>query len=724
MRNFVLLGASVALGALAVSLPSVAMAEAYAGSDAANVPQPSAGEPAEASGDGNNDVSEIVVTALKRAERVQDIPASISAISGEMLAQRGIADVRALTNAIPNLVFGEFVGSTLITIRGIGSNVDNGLTEPTVAVYVDGLALPRSTMARMRAVDLERVEVLRGPQGTLYGRNATGGAVNFISARPSKELTGKVEVSTGSRDAWGINGFISGPLADGVYLRVSGGREKQDGIVKVINTGQKLGGTDAKFGRAALLLEPSTNVTIDLGLRYEKNSAPVGYQQSINATVQEISGGPSVSTHEPFKIIANRPFDGFKETFIASGSLNWELSDNISLKYLGGYIDHKSDDLYDADASTLDITSVDYYRTSESISQELTLIGNYEKFDFIVGAYLFKEDANNTFRVNPFSTPVGPRFGMTAKLKNFAVYGDVKYSVTSKLGLNLGLRLNHEDNDFTQFFAAASTDQSVKITRLLPKVAATYEFGPDINGYAQWSRGYKSGGGQFGQSVGVVAPYRPEVLDAFEIGLKSQFADRRVTANIAAFYYAYKDFQFFNFIPPFITLVDNANARLYGIEGDFRFEASESTTLSVAPTWLHGNYKSLVVVEPISRIPYNLAGFQLPRAPKFSVSGGIEQRIELGGELLSQLQLNANVRYSSTTVLRFFNLSPFERQRAYATVDLSASLLDSDRKTRLSVFVNNLTDKTVQTSSFRNANGYFGNYGAPRTWGVRLSRQF
>ncbi|GGZ17459.1 TonB-dependent receptor [Novosphingobium colocasiae] len=718
----------MALGALVASLPSIAMAKAPADSGAVNEPQASTSEPAKAPAGEGNDVGEIVVTALKRAERVQNIPASISAVSGEMLAQRGIADIRALTSAIPNLVVGEFVGSTLITIRGVGSNVDSGLTEPTVAVYADGLALPRATMARLRAVDLERVEVLRGPQGTLYGRNATGGAVNFISARPSKELTGKVEVSTGSRDALGINGFVSGPLADGVYVRVSGGREKQDGIVKVLNTGQTLGGVDAKYGRVAFLLEPSSDIAVDLGLRYERDNAPVGYQQSINANRFEIANGPSVATHEPYKLISNNRLAGFKETLIVSGGINWQLSDALSLKYLGGYIDHDSYDFYDPDGSSVAFSHVEYDRASKSISQELTLIGDYEGFKFILGAYFFKEKANNifltTFESAHPSFPGSLRFGARARITNMALYGDIKYSVTSRFGLNLGLRLNHEDNDFNQFFATASTDQTVKATRLLPKVAATYEFSPDVNGYAQWSRGYKSGGGQFGQGSGVQPPYRPEVLDAFEVGLKSQFADRRVTANLAAFYYKYTDLQFLNFIPEFTTRIDNSDARLFGVEADFRFEATDHTTLSLAPTWLDGKFKDRVVVEPVTGIPYNLDGNRLPRAPKFTVSAGIEQRFDLGGDLFSELQLNGNVKYSSTTVLRFFDLNEFERQTGYALIDLSASVMDADRKTRLAAFVNNLTDKAVQISSFRTANGYYGNYGAPRTWGVRLSRQF
>ena len=310
------------------------------------------------------------------------------------------------------------------------------------------------------------------------------------------------------------------------------------------------------------------------------------------------------------------------------------------------------------------------------------------------------------------------------------MYGDLTYSVTDRLRVNLGLRVNNENNTYGQsseFYPILSrSDASFKVnsTRLLPKVALLYEVAPDVNTYVQWTRGYKSGGGNLG-SPGVVNPgYRPEILDAYEVGLKSQFFGRRLTANVAAFYYDYTDLQVFSFTPPASSLVQNADARLYGVEGDFRANVTDHLTLSLAPTWLHGTFKNFVGVDPFSGAVVNLNDKPLPRAPNFSVNAGVEQRIDLGGTLLSQLSLTADLRYNSTTVLRYFNLSPYDRQKGYFLFDLSASVVDLDRKTRLSVFVDNVTDQIVRESSFSQAPAYIGNYGPPRTWGVRLSRRF
>jgi iron complex outermembrane receptor protein len=733
-KNLLLTCAS--MGMFVTGMPTAASAQAQSGTDMADavdtVAQAEASAQAITEGD-------IVVTALKRDQRLQDIPASISAVSGEALSDRGITNVRDLTRAVPNLVWGEYVGTTLITIRGVGSNVETGVTEPTVALYVDGVALPRPTMAAVRAVDLERVEVLRGPQGTLYGRNATGGAINFISARPSRSFDAKVELSTGSRDAWGIDGYVSVPLSDGFYVRVSGGREKQDGYVRVLNTGQRLNGVDAVYGRIAALIEPTSNLSLDLSLRYEKNSAPVAYQQQQSPSAIDPSPGGSIN--EPNKIIANVRFGSRRETLVASGALAWTVSDTLTVKSLTGYIDHRSHDRYDADNTIQPFYfTSDFDRPSKSFSQEVSLVGSMADLDFIIGGYYFKEDYKGTLPVDlealgaaAFGVPDGAQIFLrqTAKINNFALFADVTYGFNDALRLNVGLRLNHEDSDYGQVFAISpvvppsTQTYKIKRTRLLPKVALQYDFAPDVNGYAQWTRGYKSGGGNLPSGSGDFLPlYQPESLDAFEVGLKSQLFGRRITANVAAFYYDYSDLQVTVALPPSSTVVQNANARLYGIEGDFRFNVSDQLTLTVAPTWMHGRFKDFVTTDPTFGNVANLDGSPLPRAPDFSVNGGVETRFDLGGQLLSRLQLSASVRYNSTTVLRYFNRNALERQAGYALVDLSGTITDVGERTRLSLFLNNVFDKTYKQQAINFGIGYMGNYGQPRTFGVRLSRRF
>ena len=684
----------------------------------------------------SNQSSDIIVTALKRSASVQDIPASISAISGDALRERGIRDIQDLAKAVPNLIFAPNFANTMIAIRGVGSTVYSGATEPTVALYVDGVYLPRSFMAAARAVDLERIEVLRGPQSTLYGRNATGGAINFISASPTKDFEGRAELSAGGRDAWGVSGYVSGPITEGVSVRVSGGREKADGFVKVTGPGPDVGGVNATYGRLAMRLEPSSSVRMDLAIRYDKDTAPLAVQQHIGPAP---FGTEGVNwTTKPWRVITNRPYGGRNEMFIAQGGLSWEVSDSLTFKSLSSYVDASLLAELDDDGTNLPVFySKTTPRNSKSFGQEFNITGSYGRLEFILGSYYFHEKYDSILDVILENTPTAGSetaffTGHSAKINNYALYGDGSYSITDKLRLNLGLRLNYEDNSYGQIFGTAPgsgpatirTDK-VKTTKLLPKVALQYDFAPEVTSYLQWTRGYKSGGGNFPLSDGTPNPlYAPEQLDAFEFGVKAQLWDRILTANIAAFYYKYGGLQVEVSIPPIGLAVRTANAEVVGIEGDFRINPTRNLTLSVAPTWLRPVFKDFVSFDDLDGTLVQLDGGQLPNAPRFSVNAGAEQRFELGNDLLSELQLAANVRYSSTVILRYFNRNGFERQGGYTLLDLSASVTDSTRKTKMSAFVNNVTNKAHRLSSNGFGVGYIGNWGRPRTWGVRLSRSF
>ncbi|MGL3820186.1 TonB-dependent receptor [Sphingopyxis sp. R3-92] len=715
-------------GAMAV-LPALALSVSAQAQESA-APQAAADE---IRGDGD-----IVVTALKRSQSLQDVPASISAVSGEDLATKGLSDIRDLSKVIPNLNWGEHFGTTLITIRGAGSNVDSGATEPTVALYVDGIYLPRSDMATFRAVDLDRVEVLRGPQGTLYGRNAAGGAINFVSQQPTEELTGKIEVSTGSRDAIGVNGYISGAIAPGISVRVSGGREKQDGYVRVLNTGQQLNGVDTVYGRFALAIEPAGSAfRNETSIRYERNKAAVAYQQAIGP----LAFPASTFIAEPNKILADGPFGGRRETLIASNILTWEASDDLTIKSLTGYIDHNSHAAVDADGSLVRFQDVfDFARTSESISQELNFVGTSGNLDWIVGLYYFHEKYYGNLPVTlqddlapAQGLPVGAtiNLGQRANINNYAAFVDLNYRFNDLVSLNLGMRYNHENNKYREIF---SLDPIVpefegafksKDDKFIPKVALKFDLTDDVQSYIQWSKGYKSGGVNLPSGSGEILPlYRPEDMSAFEVGIKSQFLDRTLTLNVAGWYYDYKDLQITRNVPPSTTVVNNADAEIYGVEAELRWNPTRSLNISVAPTWQHAVFRNYTTFDPVIAQQIDLDGSPLPRAPKFTINAGISNEFELGGQLLSALRLDANLMHSSQVVLRYENQNPLERQKAYTIVNFSASLTDASEKTQLTAFLNNAFNVDYKQNVINFGIGFMGNYGPPRTWGLRLSRKF
>lgn len=690
---------------------------------------------------------DIVVTALKRSENLQNIPAAISALGGAELQQRGVVNIQSIGQVVPNVDFGEHTGTTLISIRGVGSVVDSGVTEPTVATYVDGVFLPRATMGFVRAVDLDRIEVLRGPQGTLYGRNATGGAINFISRGSTRDLRAGINVSTGSRDAFGISGYISGPLAEGVRFRVSGGHEEEDGYVRWLPDNGAIANTNVDYVRGALQLEPTSGLTIDLAARYEKSTGANAVQQLFTPTIIPTPG----QSDRPFEIYGDGPFAARHETFIASGTINWEMSEAVSLKSVTSYVDHKSVVSFDADATDVGFyNAINFARPSESYGQELSLVGESGALQWIVGAFYFHENAGNVLPLGiggalapAFGVPVDTQVtqGLDSEVDSIAAFVDATYSITDAFRVNLGLRFNHEKKTFLQnvylrfpdgSIAPVVTDvpSDIKADRLLPKVNVQYDFSDDVNAYAQYSKGFKSGGmnlpGGAGEYAGDVGLYRPETIDAFEVGLKTQSSDRRITANFAAFYYDYQDLQVTITRGVNVTLVQNAPATVYGIEGELRFRVSDAFTLNAAGSWLHARFKafgSLDDARPQLGL-INLDGQQLPHAPDFSGTVGAEYRVDVGSGFLSSLTLRGDVSYKDRIVLRYFG-TPNDSQTSYALVNLSATIATADEKTRLRAFVNNLTDKAYrQNATYLATGAYYGNYGPPRTWGVQLSKDF
>lgn len=721
-------------------------AAAVLGVPVSAVAQNAAPAPAQAEAESRSE-QDIVVTALKRSENLQDIPAAISAIGGAELQQRGIVNIQSIGHVVPNVDFGEHAGTTLISIRGVGSVVDSGVTEPTVATYVDGVFLPRATMGFVRAVDLDRVEVLRGPQGTLYGRNATGGAINFISKGPTADLRAGINLSTGSRDAFGISGYVSGPLAEGVRFRVSGGHEEEDGFVRWLPNKGAIANTNVDYVRGALQLEPTSNLTIDLAARYEKSTGANAYQQLFTPTIIPTPG----QSTRPFEIYGDGPYAARYETLIASGAINWKISDSVTLKSVTSYVDHKSVVSFDADATDVGFyNAVNFSRPSESYGQEVSLIGESGPLQWIVGAFYFHENAGNVLPLG-IGAALAPAFGvpvdtqvtqsLDSKVDSIAGFVDGTYSITDAFRVNLGLRFNHEEKKFLQNVFLRFPDNtiapvvtnvptSIKSDRFLPKVNLQYDVSDNVNAYAQWSKGFKSGGanlpGGAGEYAGSGGLYRPETIDAYEIGLKTQSTDRRLTANFAAFYYDYRDLQVTITRGVNVTLVQNAPASVYGVEGELRYKVADAFTLNAAGSWLHARFKSFQSLDDarpqLGLI--DLDGEQLPHAPDFSGTLGAEYRAELGGGLLSSLTLRGDVSYKDRIVLRYFG-TPNDSQNGFALVNLSATIADAGERTRLRVFVNNLTDKAYrQNATYLATGAYYGNYGPPRTWGVQLSRDF
>lgn len=691
-----------------------------------------------------SDDNVIIVTATKRASDIQDIPASISQIGGDDLEARGIQNIENLAVQIPNLTFGSFGNNTFVTIRGIGTTVDSGVAEPSVATYVDGIFLPRSTMAVIRQVDLDRVEVLRGPQGTLYGRNATGGAINFVPLEPSDTFEGGITARVENRNGFGANAFVSGPLGDQVAVRLSAGFENQDGFVQVENTGQDVADTDVFYGRFAFKVEPSDTFKINLAVQHESDGSANTWQSVTTAPVNVLGlvsafqglGFPLPTpnfTTEPNRLVNDGLISGDAHTTIASAKIDWEISDAVSIRSTTGYVDHQSIVNFDADATDFFFAdAVNFNRESESFSQEINLYGEVGGIDWLIGGYFFDEEYAIALPVDFNAAALGAggpldRFPVVAgnlveETTSYALFADVTVPLTDSLRLLLGARLNWEDKDFT-FFGAPSPAGSLDTNDFLPKVGFQYDVNPDVNIYGQWQQGIKSGGHQFS------APtlFEPEEITSYEFGFKSTLLDGDLTFNGAAFFYDYTNLQATVTIDATTTEIQSGDAEIFGLEAELAYQASDILSFNLGASFLDSKYTRLSSVDQTqATLPLvDLAGEELIRAPNFTFNAGAELSIPINSGVLGEITFRGDVFYSDSYKLTFFNY-PETTQGSYATVNLSVALTDSSDMFQVRGYVNNLTDQVIlNNASFLVTTGAFiGIHSEPLNGGVSVSARF
>lgn len=678
----------------------------------------------------------VIVTATKREASIQDIAASISQVSGEDLATRGLDDIENISLQIPNLTFGKFGRNTFVTIRGIGTTVDSGVAEPSVATYVDGVFLPRATMALLRQVDLERVEVLRGPQGTLYGRNATGGAINYVSRGPTDTFEGEVIANFEERNGYGVDAFISGPISEGVSFRLSGGVQKQDGYVEVLNTGEDLGGQDLWHARGALRFEPRDDLTIDLSLQHERDTGDFGWQSIISEPVNVTATAAAFMTTANFatvpnQVVADGEYSGDVETTIASARVNWDISESISFRSITGYVDHDIENSFDADGTDFFFADLlGSTRPSQSFSQEFNLFGQTGDLDWLLGAYYFNEEFE-------LGLPVGfPGFlfmspepfiefiagDLVEETESYAAFADVTYALTDRLSINAGLRFNTEEKDFT-FFGASSPAGNLETDDVLPKLGLQFDVSDNVNVYANWQQGIKSGGHQ----LSLPQLFESEELDAYEIGIKTQWMNGALTANASAFSYDYADLQATITIPPATTLVENGDAELTGFEGELIYAPSDVVAFNLGISLLDTEYTELVTTDQaLPGAPsVDLSGEELIRAPEYTANIGAEWNIPLHSGMFGSLLLRGDVFHSADYKLAFIDY-PELRQSEYTNVNLSATLMDASGAYQVRAYVNNATDEVILNngSFLANSAAFIGIHSAPRTAGIALSAKF
>ena len=779
---------SMAIAALfgsCVSLPATARAHGVeeqpggAGDLQATSSNPAGQSAAEAVAQTASVEGEILVTARRTTERLQDVPVAVTAFGGESLAARGVDTLDQVAKYTPNIRFdgaAQLSGgnyNATVFIRGVGSNDFAIFSDPGVGFYVDDVYYARSMGGVMDAVDIDSVQVLRGPQGTLFGKNTIGGAVLITTAQPRLgEFSGKIEATYGAFDRMDVKGAINLPIGTIAALRLSAATLNRDGYVKRLLDGEDMGNRNADMVRAKLRIQASDTLTIDLGgdyTRAREHSAPsdlltvapdarfavppfnftgapwlAGYNAQVAPSRGIIApdGQPSINrswiTDSPFETWAGGPNRNDLDLWGAQGTITLELG-RATMKSITGYRDMAAFFTRDGDNTPFTFRETQNNDHQWQFSQELQLSGKTfgDRLSYVIGAFFFKEKAQDIARADiapGVTIPPSPA-SLPSNFTNntsLAGYGQVNISIIDSLSIELGGRYSRDkkwyrtsiirQRDGVEYIATTREGTFEKFT---PRIGLNYKPASDVLLYGSYSQGFKQGGfnGRPLTSAAEVTRYAPEVLDTYEAGIKAQWLDRALTTNIAVFHSIYKDIQLTVNQTPTNFVANAAEGEINGFEVELAARPVNWFSANLAIGHVDAKYTSVGQgLGPTQMLPITL-DTEFVKAPKWTATAGVDISHEFGNG--SRIALRGDISMYSAIQHEVSNF-PLNRDDGYELVNARLSYTLPSSPIKLSVFGTNLTDTLYLVSG--NYSGGFGlaegAYGRPREWGVSASFSF
>jgi len=718
------LGIAGIAATLAVAAPAAAQMN-----DETSVASPAPDEGAAAAGDGD-----IIVTAQRRSERLVDVPASVVAISGEALAQAGVNGIEDLTRQAPGVLINKTGAYVQPTVRGIGASVQGGGAESNIAVYVDGVYFASQTGAMFDLVNLESVQVLKGPQGTLFGRNATGGALLLTTLTPSFTPTGKAFASFGRFNEYKLSAYASTGLTDTLAADISVYRRHTNGFIRDLRTGERRGEQSSFDIRGKLLFEPSDAVRFILAASHTETKDPSGLTYT---TLNGNSVGRNFANSGPIAVergTSSQEIATRIEAKVNTVSLRSEIDLGFAtLNTISGYIDEQDFIDADLDSSYAPSSFATYDQFNESFSQEINLTSpSGGDFSWVAGLYYYWNAAGSeNWRLNG-----NPFYRARITSNSISGFADGTYDL-GPVSLIAGLRYSKEKRGFQRGFpgGAYTVDTDVTYTSWTPRAGLRVDVGPRSNVYATFSQGFKSG--TYNLSSPSTTPVRPEKITAYEAGFKS--ASRAIDFNIAAYHYDYRDIQVtaYDYTSGVSRLFNAARARVHGIESDATWRPADNFDLRAGFAWTHARFKSFPGAPAFfprttltngtpcpdlncgnAQVNVDASGNKLLRAPEFTISAGANYHLELAGG--SKISFGVRPYWSSK-----INYSFQERisQPSYFTVDADISYSPNDQL-RLSIWGRNLTDTKYATSRSESSARDAIAWAQPVTYGISASYNF
>ena len=689
-------------------------------------------------------LQEVLVTAEKRTENLQTLPNAISVFTGQQLDDAGINGVAGLTLISPSLIWGNSAGEPHLTIRGIGNELINIGADPGVTISRDGVPLVSSLMFQRDFLDTASVEVLRGPQGTVSGRNSPGGAVNIYSEQPTATPQAEVSLGYGNFSRIQTTNFVSGPISgDSLLGRLAVSYVKDDGWLDNTYLNERSMSLDNLHLRTFLTYKPSDTFDVSLildgfqGLGFDLAGVDAGrVQPDIPSLSEYYLGHPSFDMNNlTFQQDNPGPFHTF--AYQATLRADWKFGTSGELTSITGWQDFWQHGPRDYDATPLPISDSYLVEDISQISQELTYVtGLGQRADLVVGGLFLEQHASEPFGIgSPPAVPIGTvQFYTHQEVKSYAAYAQWRYKLTNALRLTLGARETRDEKTYDQTLVVAGAPTVSPTAKgswnaFTPRLALDYTPTDSVTYYANIARGFTSGG--FNTFSG--QKFAPEYVWSYEVGVKSYWLDRRLKVNLSAFHSDFKDIQTVLFLPveggvTTSLSVENAGAaKIDGIEAELETTIGDRLRLTANATWLDARYTQLESVD--GSVPQegvlNLAGNKLPRAPNWQANVGANYTAPVSREW--ELNFVANYAWQDRIYFNFFN-QPLLSQGGYGLLNVTAALQSTDGNWRLSVFANNATDKRYW-SNMQFGTGLAvpytnGMIGEPRTYGIRIERYF
>ncbi len=715
------------------------------------------------SSEGAGGIEEIVVTAQRRTERLENVPMAVTVLTANALERAQVQNVHELSRITPGVQIGFAGVSTQPAIRGITSLTNGSGVENNVAFYVDGFYLSDNLTINQDLANLKGIQVLKGPQGTLYGRNATGGAILVETLDPSEELTGKFEGSYGKFSERKLNGYISAPLSDKVGFIVAGSYRKSDGWIKT-----SVPGSPSRFSghsnpqnqrsfRAKLKAALSDSLTATAAYNYGFTSDTSGNLFSPQTLRSPAVAGPNLAC-----CFGTASGNGKN---IAAGKTNqvtlkieWETAIGTLTSRTAQDWRRVQNDL-DFDGSYNFLTFTEFAPKIKAFQQSLDYaINAIDRVDLLIGAFYWDETTKLPLRNYGAGAarPLSSTSLRTLKTEAYAVYADVTFKATDRLSIGVGGRYSH-DKRFQQLTSTNIANPAVSFvtpttsftsSKFTPRATIRYEIADRTNVYAAYSKGFRAASyGGASTAAAAVTPLKGESIDAFEVGFKT--AQRSFRAEIAAFYYDYTNLNTSLTVPnpfnPLTTSVITGNAKkakVKGVDGQIVATPFERLNVTVGAAYVHARYGSFpnavgnglnaAGTANVTGQQQDWTGKQMARAPDFTANLAVDYSMPVAE---GELRLSGNVKYSDSYVVNnpslFGPLAPAAlrnkqryRQASFTLIDGEITWYAPDERYWIGVYGKNLTNKSYRLTFNGGAFGDYSTKAPPISYGVKVGYKF